>query len=587
MTTKTVQDNTESNEADLKALVLQLRAQNEDLKKSQGECRKLLCAVESSSSVVLITDLKGNIEYVNPKFTEVTGYLREEVMGKNPSILKSGETSDQDYSELWDTISSGGEWRGEFHNRRKDGSCYWARNSVSGVKDEAGKITHYICVEDDITNEYQLNQQLSFQASHDALTGLINRTEFLRRAERLLSTYDPEQDEHAMCFMDLDQFKAINDTCGHIASYELLRQLGQALQTMVRHRDTLARIGGDQFAILMEHCSLDQAHRVATDLQQLVSDFRFSWEGTTYRVGTSIGLVVITDAIPNVTELLKLADSACYLAKESGRNRIHVHQLEDSELVQRLGEMQWVTRIEKALKEDRFCLYAQSIISLDGKSSDHFELLLRMLDEDGNIMLPGAFLPVAERYGIIEKLDSWVVTKAFELLGKNKKFFEKVKFVSINLSGQSISSDDFLEALISQLATSGIDPGNICFEISETVATSNLNATLTFIGLLKEMGCLFALDNFGSGLSSFGYLKNIAADYLKIDEILVRGVNRDKVDYAVVKSINEIGQAMGMQTIAEFVEDDQILAVLKKMGVNCAQGFGISRPQPFEQVLER
>jgi diguanylate cyclase (GGDEF)-like protein/PAS domain S-box-containing protein len=554
-------------------------------RQADEELRKLSRALEFSSSAVIITDLKGNIEYVNPKFSDITGYSREEAIGKNPLMLQSGGIPVLLHSEMLETVSAGGEWRGEAHYRKKDGSYYWARDSISGVRDPKGVITHLIDIQDDVTHEFELSEQLSYQATHDTLTGLINRHEFERRVERLLLNIEQNRQEHALCFLDLDQFKVINDTCGHAAGDELLRQLGRVLQTAVRHRDTLGRLGGDEFGVLMEHCTLEQAHRVAMVLKQAIQDYQFYWEGQTFRVGVSIGLVGISEETQSLTELLKQADAACYMAKDLGRNRIHVFQLEDTELALRHGEMQWVARINQALEENQFCFYAQPIISLDSMVVRHYELLLRMLDKQGKPIPPGAFLPAAERYGLIGNLDLWVIKNAFTLLTTHSDFVRQTGFFSINLSGQSLTNNDFLDFIIRQLQACGITPSKICFEITETAAISNLNAAIEFISTLRKLGCRFALDDFGSGLSSFGYLKNLPVDYLKIDGMFVKDIVDDPLDHAMVKSINEIGQVMGMKTIAEFVENDEIRGMLKAIGVNFAQGCGIGEPQPFTELL--
>ena len=555
-------------------------------KRADEELRKLSRAIEFSSSAVIISDIHGRIEYVNPKFTEITGYSREEAVGKDPMFLQSGETPESVYEDLWTTVAKGEEWRGELHNRKKDGSAYWARDSVSGVENSVGEITHYISIQDDVTHELELNEQLSYQARHDTLTGLLNRREFERRVSRLLTNIKDDEDCHALCFMDLDQFKVINDTCGHVAGDELLRQLGRLLQATVRQSDTLARLGGDEFGILMEHCTLNQAQRVAESLLEVVRDFHFSWEGQSFRIGISVGMVAVTDSVHDLTELLKQADAACYMAKDLGRNRIHIYHPEDIELARRQGEMQWVSHINQALDENRFCLYAQAIEPLGDNKDRHFEFLLRMLDENGKIVPPGAFLPAAERYDLINKLDAWVVENAFSLIAAHADYFAQVNFVSINLSGKSITNPEFLEFIISQLRRNGIAAQKICFEVTETVAISNLTAASTFISILKDIGCHFALDDFGSGLSSFGYLKSLPVDYLKIDGMFVKDIVDDPIDRAMVKSINDIGHVMGMKTIAEFVENDAVKDQLAEIGVDYAQGYGIGKPQLVESMLE-
>ena len=281
---------------------------------------------------------------------------------------------------------------------------------------------------------------------------------------------------------------------------------------------------------------------------------------------------------------MKQADAACYMAKDLGRNRTHIYHLEDTEIAERHGEMQWVNRISQALDENRFCLYAQAIVPLDDSNEKHYELLLRMLDKEGKIISPGAFLPAAERYGLVEKLDAWVIENAIAFLSANPEFLKGVHFISINLSGPSLTNGPFLNSIITQLKESGIDAGKICFEITETVAISNLTAAITFITVLKQVGCSFALDDFGSGLSSFGYLKKLPVDYLKIDGMFVKGIVDDPIDRAMVKSIHDVAQVMGMQTIGEFVENDEINRVLKDIGVNYGQGYGIEKPRPLDEL---
>ncbi len=385
--------------------------------------------------------------------------------------------------------------------------------------------------------------------------------------------------------MDLDQFKVVNDTCGHVAGDELLRQLGHVLQDTVRQSDTLARLGGDEFGVLLERCTKRQALRTVTELQQAIQNLQFSWEGQIFRIGVSIGLVAITETTPSLVELLQQADAACYMAKDLGRNRIHVFRPGDTEMSLRHGEMQWVARINHALAENRFTLYAQNIVPLDNSTDIHYELLLRMLGENGDIIQPGAFLPAAERYDIMDKLDAWTVETSFKLVASNPAFVEQVHFITINLSGQSLTNMNFLNTVIAQIKEYKINASKICFEITETAAISNLRAATAFISKLRELGCRFALDDFGSGLSSFGYLKNLQVDYLKIDGMFVKDIVDDPIDHAMVKSINDIGHVMGMKTIAEFVENDAIKGMLREIGVDYAQGYYIGRPQPFDEIL--
>lgn len=535
-------------------------------------------------------DLKNDVVYYSPRWKSMLGYAEDEVkphlsewerlvhaddMGKALSEVEACRNGIKDKFEV------------EFRMQHKDGQFLDILSRAFAVKDENGEMIRLVGTHVDITLRKQADAKISYQASHDALTNLVNRREFEHRTERLLSTISQTNDEHALCFMDLDRFKVVNDTCGHVAGDEMLRQLSAVLKETVRHHDTLARLGGDEFGVIMEHCSLADAHRVVASLQKAIQDYQFAWEGHSFKVGVSMGLVPITVETLNLTELLRDADAACYMAKDKGRNRIHVYHEEDSEIAERHGEMQWVTQIQHALDEDKFCLYAQAIVLLDNSTDKHYELLIRMVGDKGEKIPPGAFLPTAERYNLMTQIDRWVIENAFRLLAENPIFQSQINFVTINLSGQSLVEQSILEFIIAQIDKNGIDCEKIGFEITETAAISNLGVALKLISTLKERGCRFALDDFGSGFSSYGYLKKLPVDYLKIDGMFVKDMLDDPVDHAMVKSINEIGQVMGMETIAEFVENDEIKGMLREIGVNYAQGYGIEKPKPFDDLLRR
>jgi diguanylate cyclase (GGDEF)-like protein/PAS domain S-box-containing protein len=556
-------------------------------KQSEQELQKLSRAVEASSAAVIITDKQDRIEYINARFTDITGYSRQEAVGQVlRSLLQAKETPGAVYDAIENSLATTGEWKGELYHRKKNGSRYWSRCSISEIKNDSGNISHYITILDDITLEYELTEQLSHQASHDSLTGLVNRYEFERRTEQLLARAGKDNTEHALCFMDLDQFKVINDTCGHTAGDEMLRQLSQALLQTLRKSDTLARLGGDEFGLLIECCAIESAQRVAGTIQKTIQDFQFSCQGHNFKIGVSIGLVAISTATSNLTDLLKAADAACYVAKEKGRNQIHVCHTQDLDVAHRHGQMRWITHLQGALQNNQFMLYLQSVAAVESNAVRHYEFLLRVKNRDGDIIRAGAFLPAAERYDLIIEIDRWVVTHALELLRNHPDFLENIHFCSINLSGSSLAQHGFLDFIIGQLVESGIDGGKICFEITETAAIANLNTATRFIATLKQKGCRFALDDFGSGLSSFSYLKNLKVDYLKIDGMFVRDIVDDPIDSAIVKAINEVGHMMGLKTIAEFVENDEIKAILQKIGVDYVQGSGIASPRPFSEVLE-
>lgn len=557
-----------------------------ETKRVSDELKILHRAMESSSSSVVITNTERVIKYVNQKFTYISGYDKSEILGKPFDFLKSGETSDAIYIDMWDRVSDGHEWRGEIKNKRKSGESYWERLAISSVKNTENKITHYIAIQEDITHEYELSEKLSYQASHDALTGLINRYEFERHVESVPSVFGGKNVIHALCFLDLDQFKLVNDTCGHLAGDNLLRQLSVILQEVVGDQGILARLGGDEFAVFIENSSLEQARSIADAMLEAVKDFQFAWEEHVFRLGVSIGLVPVTSEIPKFSELLQQADAACYMAKDLGRNRIHIYLSDDKELNLRHGEMQWATRIYRALNENLFCLYAQVIGALDSQRPPMYELLVRMRGDNEELIPPGAFIPAAERFNLIHKIDCWVVENALITVAKHPEFLQHVEYISINLSGHSIADEATRDFVITQISKHRIDASKLCFEVTETAAVLNLSVAEDFITALKFMGCRFALDDFGSGVSSFGYLKKLPVDYLKIDGMFVRDIAEDPIDHAMVKSINEIGHVMGMMTIAEFVENDSVQGKLTDLGVDYAQGFGVGQPQPFRDVIQ-
>lgn len=420
-------------------------------------------------------------------------------------------------------------------------------------------------------------------AYHDQLTGLVNRNEFDRRLIVALSSAKEDDITHVLLYLDLDQFKVINDTCGHQAGDELLSQLAVVLRKLVRGNDVLARLGGDEFGLLLANCPLDQAKTIAEELREAVGDFRFVWRDKQFSVRVSIGMSLITKDAQGVDEVLGEADIACYAAKDSGRDRIHVYADDDSDLQRRHTEMQWVSRIKDALEEKQFVLYNQEMYSLNRADSGepHSEFLVRMLNADGGVILPGAFIPAAERYGVMAQLDRWVVQAVVDFLVE-KEITKGVYFV--NLSGASLSDDGFFAFIKQQISRSNVPPELLCFEITETAAIANFSKAVEFIQEIRNIGCQFALDDFGAGLSSFSYLKSIPVDYLKIDGGFVRDIKEDPMNFAIVQAINEIGHVAGLNTIAEFVENKETLELLRGIGVDLAQGYGISRPSSLTQM---
>jgi len=537
---------------------------------------------------ICLIDIEGNILKANQTICNVLGFSLEELVSKN--FMSFSHPDEVEFcAEKFKKLISGEEKYCcmEKRYRQKDGHYLWGNLNASTIKDENDKLSCLVIQLEDISEARELTEQLSYQASHDSLTNLMNRREFENRLKRILDSDDLGNKEHALCYLDLDQFKIVNDTCGHTAGDEMLRQLSIILKKQLRTRDTIARLGGDEFGILMEHCSIDNALRAANSLLEAIKQFQFLWEGQAFNIGASFGLVSITKD-SRMLDYLKAADTACYVAKDMGRNRVHVYNEDDAGLVKRQGEMLWVNRINKTLNENRFFLVAQSIQSIPNsdKSGEKLEILLRMEDESGEIISPGFFLPAAERYGLAITLDRWVVKTAINTIIRRKTLSSKSSLYSINLSGQSIGDKGFLEyvELIFDTFPEAIE--KVCFEITETAAINNFANALKFIKTLKKRGCCFALDDFGSGLSSFAYLKNLPVDFIKIDGMFVKDIVNNKINYAMVKSINEIAQVMGKQTIAEFVENDSTLVILEKIGVDYAQGYAIGKPRPFTEKVE-
>jgi diguanylate cyclase (GGDEF)-like protein len=426
-------------------------------------------------------------------------------------------------------------------------------------------------------------EDLRYHAYHDPLTGLLNRREFERAMSNAVHTARRDLSTHILCYLDLDQFKLVNDTCGHIAGDELLRQLSMLLTQKIRANDTLARIGGDEFGLLLNNCSLEDGQKIITDLQESIEDFRFRWDNVSFHVGCSIGLTAITSDTDNIAEPLSAADVACYAAKELGRNRLHVYQADDKNFVKRRKEMQWISRINEALDENRLALFHQPIFDIrDAKPTlACHEVLLRMADKSGTLILPGAFIPAAERFKLMAQVDRWVVRRLLSSLAQGALSFEMKNdgmLLFINLSGATINDETFLDFVQRQFIEFNIPPEWICFEITESVAITNITNTIPLFTKLRDLGCKFALDDFGSGLSSFGYLKHLPVDFVKIDGGFVQDITSDPIDRAMVEAINKISHVMGLQTIAEFVETKEILEVLRELEVEYAQGYLLGQP---------
>ena len=547
--------------------------------------------LQSIGDGVITTDADSNVEYVNPVAEDLTGWKVDDASGRPIDEIFRGfheETCEPLENPMAVAIRRNRSIKSVRPTLliRRDGNELYIESTASPIRDGKGVVTGGVLVFHDVSESRELNRRLSYHASHDILTGLVNRREFENRLERALKSARARETSYALLYLDLDQFKIVNDSCGHSAGDSLLNQLGTLLKSKIRWRDTLARLGGDEFGVLLESCSLDEAMNTAETLRLAISEYKFIWEDRTFRLGVSAGVVPITADNEDVAALLSAADSACAAAKEAGRNRIHSFQENDIDLMRRRREMQWAARINNALEEDRFELFRQTIQPLQGEEEGaHYEILLRMRDENGGIISPGLFIEAAERYGITPSIDRWVLRSAFRWLVSEADERERLSLCSINLSGQSLGDEKFLPFVIDQFQMSGLDATKICFEITETAAIASYSQANRFINALKELGCKFALDDFGTGLSSFGYLKHFPVDFLKIDGSFVKEILHDPIDREMVRSINEIGHLTGKQTIAEFAENEEIITMLRGMGIDYAQGYGVSEPKRVTRAV--
>ncbi len=545
--------------------------------------------LQSIGDGVVTTDTRGNIQYLNPVAEQLTGCSLEAAMGRPLSeilILVESETSVRVDDPVTRCLESGDSFAipGEILLADREGVNEFAVDVRVSPLRSANQVRGVVLVFHDTTELSVLTHRLSYQASHDALTGLLNRREFETRLELALDSSRHDDVVHALCFMDLNHFKVVNDTCGHMAGDELLKQLAVRMRASIRESDSIARLGGDEFGLLLEGCHLEMAQKVAKSLVDMIHDFHFVWEDKVFDVGMSIGLVPISANSGSITDILSAADSACYAAKDSGKNKVHVFEQDDIAMARHKGDMHRLQQIRRALEGDYFQLYEQTIQPLEKGSPQHYSEILLRLNIDGELLLPYTFLPVAERYHLMPAIDRWVIRNSLRLLKARFDVNESVR-LSVNLSGQSLCDEGFLVFVLEEINTSGAPAHRLCFEITETTAIANMTRAIHLINGLKRQGCRFALDDFGSGLSSFIYLKNLPVDYLKIDGALVKDMHTSTIDRAMVRSINQIGHLMGIKTVAEFVVNDVVMMECKAMGVDYVQGHHISRPQLVEDLL--
>ncbi len=553
------------------------------LRASEQRYRELF---QNVTAGVFQTTPDGRFMAANPALVRMLGYESEDELLEVD--LDADVYMDPEQRTKWaGLMAEGGEVRNaELVLKRKDGTKIVVLENSRAVRDAAGQVIFYEGTLTDITAAHELSQQLSYDASHDPLTGLANRREFELRLQRALEMTQATSATHAVCYMDLDQFKIVNDTCGHVAGDELLRQLGQVLQQRVRANDVVARLGGDEFAVLLHNCGPDDAMQVANGLLEAVGTFQFVWADHSFTLGASIGVVAVNVNFRRLAQVMSAADTACYAAKDSGRNRIVVYSEDDAVVARRNGEMEWVARAKGALVENRLFLNAQPIVPLAAGATQppHYELLVRMRDEGGRIVPPGAFLPTVERFNLSVRYDRWVIGAALEWMCSNDAALERVSRFYINLSRDSIKDPQMAEFIRQAVADAGVDPARLGFEVAEKIAIGNLTQANQLIGEVRRLGCSFALDDFGSGVSSFAYLKALNVDMLKIDGMFVGNISQDQVDYAMVRSIKEIGHVMGKSVVAESVENEAVLEKLREIGVDYAQGFAVAEPRPLSEL---
>ena len=553
----------------------------------QSEKERAQVTLQSIGDAVITTDAAGVIDYLNPVAEALTGWSLEAARGQPIDLVLriiSDPKSDGSESLVSRCLSEDRVIVGNDQAAMLDrgGRELAIHNSAAPIRDRAGHLLGTVVVFRDVSRERRLRRALSYQATHDALTGLLNRREFEHRLHAALAeTRGDAPLEHALVYVDLDQFKIVNDTCGHPAGDRLLKQVTTLLQTRVRGSDTLARLGGDEFGILLQDCGREQAMKIADGLRQSIHEFRYEWDGQQLQIGASIGIVAIDRSSDSVAALMSAVDVACYAAKDGGRNRVHVYESDNVPV--RHKEMQWVSRLQRACDDGRLEIFFQPIVPI-GDNDDpqlHYELMLRMRDEQGALVQPIEFIPAAERYNMMPAIDRWVVRHVLNTVLAPGKVGENATF-AVNLSGATLSDPGFLEFVLGELASVEIRPGSLCFEITETAAIASLSNVVYFMRELKDRGVRFALDDFGSGLSSFSYLKALPVEFLKIDGQFVENVYRDPVDRSMVEAICQVARAMGIRTIAERVERPEALETLARIGVDYAQGFLIASPESIE-----
>jgi diguanylate cyclase (GGDEF)-like protein/PAS domain S-box-containing protein len=570
----------------LRERVQELEAEREALQDSEQRYQTLY---DLNPTMFITVDGEGVVLSANQLGAAELGYTVSELVGQSMARLYLPDDRAYAGSQLDRCLAEPGKiHRWEARKVRKDDTQLWARETARAIGGRQYQPS-VLVVSEDITESRRRSEQLVYHANHDALTGLVNRRAFEERLGHALLVARAERVDYALCYLDLDQFKAINDSCGHVAGDEFLRQIGRVLQGVVSKRDTLARLGGDEFGVLLERCKVEQAHRVADAVLEAVDNLCLSWEDRRFRVGISIGLVPIDHTSESVEAVLGAADAACYAAKEAGRNRIHVYDRSDPVPLPRRARMDWIEKINHGLEDGGFQLSYQPIVALGNDAPDvtRFEVLLRMRGDDGAEILPDIFLPVAERFELSSKIDAWVVSNLLSLFARDTSRIGGLDWCAINLSPPSISDPGFLDFLLEQLKHSALPPERICFELTEASALSNVMAARRFMDSLRSSGCRFALDDVGDGWSSLAHLKHLSFDFLKVGSGFAKGVAVSALDFAIVKAINDISQAMSAKTVVEAVENEETLAALRdpRLHIDYVQGYAIQRPRPLAELF--
>jgi len=553
----------------------------------EKEASPHLLALNSLAEAIITTDAQGLITYMNPAAERLSGGIAQHAAGK-PLEEIVGLVDETDRRLLSDPVkqalTSGAPVnlsRRALLVSRANSTERSIELSASPIRNEAAELVGAAILLHDVTELRGLARQMSYQATHDALTGLVNRREFERRLEEAIESGHRGDGQHVLCYLDLDRFKVVNDTSGHLAGDSMLREVAKVLRDAVRDSDTVGRLGGDEFGMLLMGCPLEKARQIADDVCRAVSDYRFVWKDKIFNIGVSIGLVEISRESGALEELLAAADSACYVAKKQGSGRVVVYSARDEALARHTGEIQWLQRLQSALKENRFQLYHQPIVPAYGQNGGGpaMEVLVRLQDEAGHEIPPSEFVKAAERYRLMGLVDRWVVQTTLAALGRGAIPVPAIRSVAINISGQTLSDVQFLEFVVECLDSTGVNPAQVCFEITESAVVANLDHARRFVGVLHGMGCQFALDDFGSGVGSFSNLKNLPMDYLKIDGSFMRNLERDTVNQAMVTAMIKLARTLNFKVIAEQIEDVATLDTARRMGVDYVQGFAVGRPQ--------